>query len=68
MKLKRLLEFKVMKKTILPLLFLLLATTLSAQKFTKAEKALIQSGDTKAMMKVIQITDQNELKILKTVS
>ena len=50
------------------ILFLFLATTLSAQKFTKEEKKLIQSGDSKTMMKVIQITDEKELKILKSVS
>ena len=57
-----------MKSTTLKLLFLFIATNLSAQKFTKEEKKLIQSGDAKTMMKVIQITDENELKILKSVS
>lgn len=57
-----------MKNATLKFLFLFIATSLSAQKFTKAERALIQSGDAKTMMKVIQITDENELKILKTVS
>lgn len=52
----------------LPLLFLFIATTLSAQKFSKEEKKLIQSGDAKTMMKVIQVTDEKELKILKAVS
>ncbi|WP_026705110.1 peptide deformylase [Flavobacterium soli] len=56
-----------MKNTTL-LLFLLIATNLSAQKFTKEEKKLIQSGDVKTMMKVIQITDKKELKILTSVS
>ena len=57
-----------MKKTFLALLFLFIATTLSAQKFLAEEKKLIQSGDSKTMMKVIQITDEKELKILKAVS
>lgn len=57
-----------MKNTTLKLLFLFIATNLSAQKFTKEEKKLIQSGDAKTMMKVIQITDKKELKILKAVS
>jgi len=57
-----------MKNTTLKLLFLFIATNLSAQKFTKEEKKLIQSGDAKTMMKVIQITDEKELKILKSVS
>lgn len=55
-----------MKKVIF--LLLLVATNLSAQKFTKEERKLIQSGDQKTMMKVIQITDEKELKILKSVS
>jgi len=57
-----------MKNTTLKLLFLFIATNLSAQKFTKEEKKLIQSGDAKTMMKVIQITDEKELKILTSVS
>lgn len=57
-----------MKNTILKFLFLFIATNLSAQKFSKEEKKLIQSGDAKTMMKVIQITDEKELKILKSVS
>ena len=68
MRLKQLLEFKFMKNTTLKLLFLFVATNLSAQKFSKEEKKLIQSGDAKTMMKVIQITDEKELKILKSVS
>lgn len=57
-----------MKNTTLKFLFLFIATNLSAQKFTKEEKKLIQSGDVKTMLKVIQITDEKELKILKSVS
>lgn len=57
-----------MKNTTLKLLFLFVATQLSAQKFNKEEAKLIQSGDANSMMKVIQITDPNELKILKSVS
>ena len=57
-----------MKNTTLKLLFLFIVTNLSAQKFTKEEKKLIQSGDAKTLMKVIQITDEKELKILKSVS
>lgn len=57
-----------MKNTTLKLLFLFIATNLSAQKFSKEEKKLIQSGDAKTMMKVIQITDEKELKILTSVS
>jgi peptide deformylase len=57
-----------MKKTTLKLLFLFIATNLSAQKFSSEEKKLIQSGDVKTMLKVIQITDEKELKILTSVS
>lgn len=57
-----------MKNATIKILLLLIATNISAQKFTKAEKELIQSGDTKTMMKVTQITDEKELKILQTVS
>lgn len=57
-----------MKNATLLFLFLFITTTLSAQKFTKEESTLIKSGDAKTMMKVIQITDENEFKILKSVS
>lgn len=57
-----------MKNTFLTFLFLFIATQLSAQKFSAEEKKLIQSGDAKTMMKVIQITDEKELKILTCVS
>ena len=57
-----------MKNTFLTFLFLFIATQLSAQKFSAEEKKLIQSGDAKTMMKVIQITDEKELKILTSVS
>lgn len=56
-----------MKKTLL--LFLLVLTgSLSAQHFTADEKNLIQSGGANTMLKVIQVTDSTELKILKAVS
>lgn len=57
-----------MKNTFLTFLFLFIATQLSAQKFSAEEKKLIQSGDAKKMMKVIQITDEKELKILTSAS
>jgi peptide deformylase len=53
-----------MKNSILKLLFLFIATHLSAQQFTADEKQLIQSGNEKTMMKVIQVTDAKELKVL----
>jgi len=57
-----------MKIITLKIVFLFIATNLSAQKFTREERKLIQSGDATTMMKVIQITDEKELKILKSVS
>jgi peptide deformylase len=53
-----------MKNTICTFLFLFVAAHLSAQQFTAEEKKLIQSGDAKTMMKVIQVTDTKELKVL----
>jgi peptide deformylase len=57
-----------MKKLTLTFVLLLVTIGASAQKFTKSERNLIQSGDTKTMLKVIQITNEKELKILKSVS
>lgn len=56
-----------MKSTI-HILFLFIAVSVSAQKFTKEERKIIESGDKKTMLKVIEITDEKELKILKSVS
>lgn len=55
-------------KSAIQILFLFLAVSVSAQKFIKEERKLIESGDKKAMLKVIEITDERELKILKSVS
>lgn len=55
-------------KNAIQILFLVITVSVSAQKFTKEERKLIESGDTKAMLKVIEITDEKELKILKSVS
>ena len=55
-------------KNAIQILFLLIAVSVSAQKFTKEERQLIESGDKKSMLKVIEITDEKELKILKSVS
>lgn len=57
-----------MKNSFLTFLLLFIATNVSAQKFSAEEKKLIQSGDSETMMKVIQITDEKELKILTSVS
>ena len=55
-------------KNAIQILFLLLAVSVSAQKFSKEERKIIESGDKKTMLKVIEITDEKELKILKSVS
>ena len=55
-------------KNMIQLLFLFVTITVSAQKFSKEERKLIQSGDAKTMLKVIETTDEKELKILKSVS
>lgn len=57
-----------MKKLALTFVLLLLTANISAQKLTQSERKLIQSGNTKTMLKVIQITDEKELKVLKSVS
>ena len=55
-------------KNAIQILFLFIAVSVSAQKFNKEERKLIESGDKKTMLKVIEITDEKELKILKSVS
>lgn len=55
-------------KNAIQLLFLFITISVSAQKFTKEERKIIESGDKKTMLKVIEITDEKELKILKSVS
>ena len=55
-------------KNAIQILFLFIAVSVSAQKFNKEERKFIESGDKKTMLKVIEITDEKELKILKSVS
>lgn len=55
-----------MKK--ITVIVLLLCTTAYSQKFTKTEKALITSGNKQSVMRVLQITDAADLKILKAAS
>lgn len=55
-------------KNAIQIMFLFIAISVSAQKFSKEERKLIESGDKKTMLKVIEITDEKELKILKSVS
>lgn len=48
--------------------FLLISIVAFSQKFTKEERDFILAADSTQMFKVIQITEPNELKILKAVS
>ena len=59
-----------MKKTILAslLLFVALGAEAQIQKFTEAERSLITTGGNKAMMRVLQITNEADAKILRGVS
>ena len=57
-----------MKNTFLTFVIFFIASTLSAQKFTAEERKLIQSGAENTMMKVMQITNEKELKILTSAS
>ena len=43
-------------------------TTMQAQKFTDAERSLIASGAKNSMMRVLQVTEPADLKILQTLS
>lgn len=56
-----------MKKAI-QIVFLFIAISVSAQKLSKEERKIIETGDKKTMLKVIEITDEKELKILNSVS
>lgn len=56
-----------MKNSIL-VAFLLISIVAFSQKFTKEERDFILAADSTQMFKVIQITEPNELKILKAVS
>ncbi len=55
-------------KKITMLVLLLVAVTAFSQGFTKKERALILAGPPTEMMRVTQITDSADLKILKAVS
>lgn len=57
-----------MKKAIITSLFLMLVCSVEAQKLTDAEKAIVNSGTRKTMMRVLQITNADDAKVLKTAS
>lgn len=56
-----------MKKSI-QIFFIFVTVSVSAQRFNKEERKLIESGDKNTMFKVIETTDEVELKILKSIS
>lgn len=57
-----------MKKVSLFLVILLVSMTAFSQSFSKAERDLILSGSETEMLRVTQVTDSADLKILKAVS
>lgn len=57
-----------MKKELIIVFFLFISGMMHAQKFSKEEQRLILEADTTVMFKVIEVTNPEELKILKAVS
>ena len=68
MRLKPWRESNIMKNTLLAVIALFFVANAAAQKFTDAERALIKGGDRNATMRVLQVTDAADLKILQTLS
>lgn len=57
-----------MKKAIITSLFLMLVCSVEAQKLTDAEKAIVNSGTRTTMLRVLQITNADDAKVLKSAS
>jgi peptide deformylase len=57
-----------MKKCTVLLVFFIVSTAMYSQKFTKEERNLILSAPETEMLRVTQVTDSADLKILKAVS
>jgi len=57
-----------MKKAIITSLFLMLVCSVEAQKLTEAEKAIVNSGTRTTMLRVLQITNADDAKVLKSAS
>ncbi|RZJ70813.1 MAG: peptide deformylase [Flavobacterium sp.] len=57
-----------MKKAVIASLILLVALSGHAQKLSKEERTLITAGVKGSMMRVLQVTEAADLKILKSVS
>ena len=57
-----------MKKAVFTSLAFVLFASASAQKFTDAERTLTSSGSKQSLMRVLQVTDASDLKVLKAPS
>lgn len=57
-----------MKPTLLASVVLMLVTQAYAQKFTKEERALIEADKNADLMRVLQVTDSADLKVLEAQS
>jgi len=57
-----------MKKAIFTSLFLMLVCSVEAQKLTEAEKAIVNSGTRTTMLRVLQITNADDARVLKSAS
>lgn len=57
-----------MKKAVFTSLAFVLFASASAQKFTDAERTLTNSGSKQSLMRVLQVTDASDLKVLKAPS
>ncbi|MXN90328.1 peptide deformylase [Flavobacterium sp. Sd200] len=57
-----------MKKVLFVTLAFIATANFYAQKMNETEKALITSGDKKTPLRVLQVTDPSDLKVLQTVS
>lgn len=58
----------MMKKTIITSLLVMLVCTVQAQKLTEAEKAIVTTGTRTTMMRVLQVTNADDAKVLKSPS
>ena len=57
-----------MKKILVAAIAFIAAANMHAQKMNETERSLINAGDKKTMMRVLQITNPADLKVLQSVS
>jgi len=57
-----------MKNILLAVIALFFVANAAAQKLTDAERTLVKGGDRNAKMRVLQVTDAADLKVLQTLS